>query len=152
MLHRFVTSQIFINEEENLFIEYRLASTNLNYDVSPIRTRNFAVLFTKESHKNISQNWIKNETASYEWFRSFMSQNSQLSLHTPEAFSKSTATAFSKHNVFYLYKNLRIIFQKYSFGSKSMYNENKARVTTQTTKDNLSERIKINYVTLCNNI
>lgn len=148
-----MTSQIFINEEEKLFIEYRLASTNLNCDLSPIRTRNFAVLFTKGSHKNISQNWIKNETASYEWFRSFMSRNSPLSLHTPEAFSKkSTETAFSKHNVFYLYKNLRIIFQKYSFHSKSMHNENNARVTTQATKDNLSERIKTNYVTLCNNI
>lgn len=126
----FVTSQIFSPHEESLLMEYLLTSANLYYGLTPKQTRKFAYQFGKENDKKLPENWKKNECASYDWLKGFMSRHPQLSLRSPEATSLGRATAFNRHNVQEFYKNLRNLMEREPFGPESIYNLDETGVTT----------------------
>ncbi|XP_030767040.1 uncharacterized protein LOC115890832 [Sitophilus oryzae] len=126
----FVTSQIFSPHEESLLMEYLLTSADLYYGLTPKQTRKFAYQFGQENQKKIPENWRKNECASYDWLKGFMSRHPQLSLRSPEGTSLGRATAFNRHNVQEFYKNLRNLMEREPFGPESIYNLDETGVTT----------------------
>ncbi|KAB0800181.1 hypothetical protein PPYR_05921 [Photinus pyralis] len=126
----FVTSQIFSCHEESLLVEYLLTSANLHYGLTPKQTRKFAYEFGQANNKKLPENWKKNECASYDWLKGFMSRYPQLSLRSPEATSLGRATAFNRHNVQEFYKNLSNLLERETFGPESVYNLDETGVTT----------------------
>ncbi|KAB0803180.1 hypothetical protein PPYR_00150 [Photinus pyralis] len=83
-----------------------------------------------ENNKKVPENWIKKESATYEWLRGFMNRNNTLSLRTPEPTSLSRGTAFNKHTVGEFFNLLGTILAREEFGPGSIYNCDETGVQT----------------------
>nr|CAI5843850.1 unnamed protein product [Callosobruchus analis] len=86
--------------------------------------------FAKANSKKIPESWTSNNTAGKDWFRGFLSRNSEISLRTPEATSLSRTTSFNKKNVVDFFTNLKTVREKYNFEPQNIYNCDETGCTT----------------------
>ncbi|XP_031329163.1 uncharacterized protein LOC116168884 [Photinus pyralis] len=126
----FSSSQIFSRCEEEMLAKYLLNAAQMNYGFTSKETRKFAYLYAVENNKKVPENWIKKESATYEWLRGFMNRNNTLSLRTPEPTSLSRGTAFNKHTVGEFFNLLGTILAREEFGPGSIYNCDETGVQT----------------------
>nr|CAI5850136.1 unnamed protein product [Callosobruchus analis] len=123
-------SQIFNTSEEKLLIEYLLTCSKMHYGLTRKQTMQLAFEFAKANSKKIPESWTSNNTAGKDWFRGFLSRNSEISLRTPEATSLSRTTSFNKKNVVDFFTNLKTVREKYNFEPQNIYNCDETGCTT----------------------
>lgn len=129
--HRFITSQIFTDEEEQKLADYFIVCSKYHYGLTKIEARKLAYDYATAIKKtNIPDNWINNKIASKDWIRGFLNRQSHLSIRTPEATSLSRATSFNKANVDTFFENLKTVFQRHQFGPEAIYNIDETGLTT----------------------
>ncbi|XP_022127680.1 uncharacterized protein LOC111001920 [Pieris rapae] len=134
--HRFISRQIFTDEEEQKLSNYMIVCSKHNYGLTKIQARKLAYDYAVAIKKtNIPDNWTKKTIASKDWIRGFLNRQSHLSIRTPEATSLSRATSFNKTNVDNFFENLKTVFERHHFGPEAIYNIDETGLTTvQRTK------------------
>ncbi|KAJ4441993.1 hypothetical protein ANN_11857 [Periplaneta americana] len=137
------SSQIFSPEEENDLEKYLLTAARLNYGLTPKELRRFAYEYAIARGKPISDNWKKNNQASYDWERGFMHRHPRLSLRNPQGKSLGRGTAFNPTSIGEFFQNLRSAYHTNKFGPESIYNLDETGVT------NVQKPGKGTLVTLC---
>lgn len=125
-------SQIFNDCEEKELVAYLIRASKLHHGLSPKSMRQMAFQYALKNGKNISQEWVKNECASYDWYYGFVNIRHKqfLSLRTPEATSLSRATAFNRHNVQQFFDNLSSLYQRHNFSANRIWNVDETGITT----------------------
>jgi hypothetical protein len=134
--HRFITSQIFTDEEEQKLSNYMIVCSKHNYGLTKIQARKLAYDYAvARKTTNIPDNWTKKTIASKDWIRGFLNRQSHLSIRTPEATSLSRATSFNRTNVDNFFENVKAVFERHHFGPEAIYNIDETGLTTvQRTK------------------
>lgn len=129
--HRFITSQIFTDEEEKKLSNYMITCSKHNYGLTKIQARKLAYDYAVAIKKTtIPDNWIEKKIASKDWIRGFLNSQLHLSIRTPEATSLSRATSFNKTNVDNFFDNLKTVCQRHQFGPEAIYNIDETGLTT----------------------
>ncbi|XP_030767155.1 uncharacterized protein LOC115890931 [Sitophilus oryzae] len=72
---------------------------------------------------NLPHNFnVEKKTCGKDWLRGFLARHPQISLRRPEATSLNRVIAFNRKDVNLFYDNLELVFEKYKFPARRIYN------------------------------
>lgn len=138
--------QVFTKLQESSLAEYIKKSADIYYGLTPKEVRRMAFLFSTSLSLTVPDSWKKNEMAGPDWFTSFLSRNSELSIRTPEATSLSRATSFNKTNVEGFFINLENVLKRYKFSPGDIWNMDETGITTVQRPDRIVARRGVKQV------
>ncbi|XP_065664407.1 uncharacterized protein LOC136086067 [Hydra vulgaris] len=127
---KFISSQIFMKDEEEKISEYLVTLFKLNHGMSKLKARELVYEYATDINKKIPDNWTEKKLASNDWLRGFFKRQPHLSIRTPEATSLSRATSFNKKNVRDFFENLKTVYERHCFGPESIYNIDETGLST----------------------
>ncbi|XP_065642501.1 uncharacterized protein LOC136074128 [Hydra vulgaris] len=127
---KFISSQIFMKDEEEKISEYLVTLFKLNHGMSKLKARELVYEYATAINKKIPDNWTEKKLASNDWLRGFFKRQPHLSIRTPEATSLSRATSFNKKNVRDFFENLKTVYERHCFGPESIYNIDETGLST----------------------
>lgn len=142
----FKNRQVFTSIEESNLAEYIKKAADIYYGLTPKEVRRVAFLFATSLSLTVPDSWKKNEMAGPDWFTSFLSRNSELSIRTPEATSLSRASSFNKTNVARFFSNLENVLKRYKFSPGDIWNMDETGVTTVQRPDRVVARRGVKQV------
>jgi hypothetical protein len=122
--------QVFTQDEENLQEAYVKKAASLYYGLNPKEIRHLAYEFAVKNNKTVPRNWQVDERAGTDWFTSFMTRHTALSVREPETLCVARATSFNKTNVSFFFNNLSTVLERHNFGPENMFNIDETGITT----------------------
>lgn len=120
---------IFTPEEEKELADHALRLAKMFFGLTSKELRTLAFKFAEEKKIKHSFNRVT-EMAGKDWFHSFMTRNSKISLRKPEATSVNRVSAFNKKDVDLFFKNLVEIQERFRIPPDRIYNVDETGIST----------------------
>ena len=114
--------------EKDLAAHIQLLADNY-HGLTLIKCKELAYEFAIRNNIKVPNSWQNDKKAGRGWWLGFKSRQN-LSIRTPEATSLGRASAFNKHNVGVYFNNLAMVFDKYKFEARQIFNLDETGVTT----------------------
>lgn len=104
--YKYTSQQVFTADQERMFCDYIIKSSNMNYGLNYKQVRQLAYEYAKQlGSSRMPSSWDENKIAGIDWVKGFMTRHEQLTLRKHENTSLSRATAFNKANVAEFFDN-----------------------------------------------
>jgi hypothetical protein len=127
----YVSRQVFSDFEEQNLVDYLIKASQLYFGLQAKEVRELAYEYAKTLGKTcLPEKWAVSNSAGRDWFSTFMSRHSGISLRTPESTSLGRASAFNEFNVKAFFSNLNSVYVRHSFGAENIWNCDETGMTT----------------------
>lgn len=109
------------DDQEAELANHILKLSNMFYGLTPSTIKQIA--FEYAVAKKLRHNFnVEKKSCGKDWLRGFLARHPRISLRRPEATSLNRVMAFNRKNVNLFYDNLELVFEKYKFPARRIYN------------------------------
>ena len=127
---KYMSQQIFSNEQEIQLVKYLLEASLIHYGLTYSLTRELAFEFAVSLKIAYPDSWNKNKSAGLDWMKSFMRRHRELSLRKPENTSLARAIGFNQVNIAAFFRNYAKVMDRFKFLPNRIFNIDETGITT----------------------
>lgn len=119
---------VLSENQETELANHILKLSNMFYGLTPSKIKQLAFEYAIANQLRHNFNDEK-KTCGKDWLRGFLARNPQISLRRPEATSLNRVIAFNRNDVNLFYDNLELVYEKYKFPARRIYNVDESGIS-----------------------